>query len=65
MNRKAVLAPFIIYNQFMKSLSTWRSARNNHLGWFLLLTFTNTLGLLDLIYLAREKQRGPVRKLYP
>jgi hypothetical protein len=66
---KRALVPFIIMNQFVKSLSLWRAARNNDRGWYLLLNFTNTMGILDIFYMTRRKKRqekkGVLEKLYP
>lgn len=35
-----------------KGISLWKSARNNQRYWYVALLLLNTLGVLDLIYLA-------------
>jgi hypothetical protein len=39
-------------------VALWKSARNGHKGWFIVLLLVNGLGVLELIYLiwfAKEK----------
>lgn len=60
----------LIFNQFIKSLSLWRAARNRNRGWFLALAFINTLGILDFIYIKRfpikrSRRSGIFDKMYP
>lgn len=64
---KSVLIPLVAWNQVAKSLSLWKAAKNNERGWFLLLAFTNTLGILDMIYLHKDKnqRKSFLDKLYP
>lgn len=35
----------------IKGFALWNSARSTQKGWFWVLVFVNTLGILDLIYL--------------
>jgi|GEM_PF-976820 len=35
----------------IKAAALWRSARRNHLGWFLTFVILNTLGILELLYI--------------
>jgi uncharacterized membrane protein len=41
----------------VKGFALWYSARNSQKGWFWILVFVNTLGVLDLIYLIFFSKR--------
>lgn len=41
---------FIIWSIFWKGLALWKSARNKHLSWFILIFIINTLGLFEIAY---------------
>jgi len=34
-----------------KGVALWKSARNKHLGWFIVLLIFNTLAILEIIYI--------------
>jgi methionyl-tRNA synthetase len=34
-----------------KGVALWKSARNRHLVWFIVLLIVNTLGILEIIYI--------------
>lgn len=42
----------VLFDSVMKLLALWRSARNNHLVWFIFLALFNTIGILPIIYLV-------------
>lgn len=46
-----------VWDIFMKLFGLWRSARNNHLAWFICIAVFNTVGILPLIYILTHKQR--------
>ncbi|MDB5189140.1 MAG: hypothetical protein JWL82_97 [Parcubacteria group bacterium] len=46
-----ILAVVLIWVIFIKGFALWKSARNGHKVWFIVLLIANTLGLLELIYL--------------
>ena len=46
-----VLALIIVWTLFWKGYAVWTAAKNNHKGWFIVLLFINTLGILEIIYL--------------
>jgi hypothetical protein len=48
---KALLGAAIAWNLAWKGASLWRAARNESRPWFVTLLVTNTLGLLDAVYL--------------
>ena len=39
-----------------KLIAFWKSARNNHLGWFICIALINTAGILPIIYLLLQKK---------
>ncbi|HBU07107.1 MAG TPA: hypothetical protein DEB09_03400 [Candidatus Magasanikbacteria bacterium] len=41
----------IIWSGIWKGVALWKSARNNHLGWFITFMFINTLGILEILYI--------------
>ncbi len=42
----------LIWSAIWKAIALWKSARNNHLIIFVLLTILNTMGIAEIIYLA-------------
>ena len=42
----------IIWSFFWKGLSLWRAAKLNQKYWFVIILIINTLGILEIIYLA-------------
>ena len=41
----------IIWSVIWKGLALWKSARNNHLSWFIVMLIVNTVGILEIIYI--------------
>lgn len=64
-----IFIPILVINQAAKSMSLWRAARNNDRQWYLLLAFSNTLGILDLIYMFisrnKTKKTKMMDQMYP
>jgi len=42
----------VLWSLFWKGMALWRSARQNQRNWFVALLVINTLGILEIIYLA-------------
>lgn len=58
--RRALVVAAIAWNLGWKGVSTWRAARDGSKPWFITLLLTNTLGVLDAVYLfvvARRRGR--------
>jgi hypothetical protein len=55
-----LLALIVVWSLIWKGLALWHSARGNQKGWFIAILVINTVGLLEIIYLAffRPKQRN-------
>ncbi|MDR5698951.1 DUF5652 family protein [Agromyces aerolatus] len=49
--RRALIVAAIAWNVAWKGASLWRAARNDSKPWFVTLLVTNTLGVLDAVYL--------------
>ncbi|MDD4600821.1 hypothetical protein SDC9_11410 [bioreactor metagenome] len=47
-----LLGLIVVWSITWKAIATWHAARNSHLGWFIALFIINTLGVLEIIYLA-------------
>lgn len=41
----------ILWTLPWKGFALWRSARNNHLGWFVVLLVVNSLAVLEIFYI--------------
>ena len=39
-----------------KFIALWKSARNNHLGWFICFALISTAGILPIIYLLTHRK---------
>ena len=42
----------VVWCILWKGIALWRAAKNNQLGWYVVLLFVNTLGILEIIYLT-------------
>ena len=47
-----LLTLIVVWSLAWKALALWFSARSNQKAWFIALIVINTLGLLEIIYLA-------------
>jgi len=45
-----------IWDTVWKLVGLWKSARNNHLGWFICIAIFNTVGILPIIYILTHKK---------
>lgn len=48
----AVLIIIMVWSAVWKAIALWKSARNKQLAWFVVLCIFNTMGLLEILYLA-------------
>jgi len=42
---------FLLWTVIWKGLALWKSARNKHLIWFILLLIINTAGIFEILYI--------------
>nr|MCK4929524.1 hypothetical protein [Nanoarchaeota archaeon] len=47
-----VLIIAMVWTMIWTGIALWRSAKNNQIAWFIVLFLINTLGILEIIYLA-------------
>lgn len=45
------LTLLIIWSAIWKLIALWKSARNNHIVWFIVLAIFNTAGILPILYI--------------
>jgi hypothetical protein len=46
-----LLVVILIWSVVWKLLALWKSARKNHLAWFIVLAIVNTVGILEILYI--------------
>lgn len=52
----------IIWSLIWKGIALWKSARNSHKIWFIVILIVNTVGILEIIYLLccnKKKNEAP------
>lgn len=49
------IAILVVVDTILKVIAMWKSARNNHLAWFIILAILNTAGILPLIYIFMHR----------
>jgi len=45
-----ILIVILIWSIIWKLLALWKSAKKNHVVWFILLAVINTIGILEILY---------------
>ncbi|MDD5345948.1 MAG: DUF5652 family protein [Proteiniphilum sp.] len=53
-----VIAILALFDSVLKLIALWKSARNNHLVWFICLAIFNTMGILPIVYLILNKNKA-------
>ena len=56
----ALFVLLIVWSAVWKGIALWRSARNGHMAWFVVMFIINTAGILEIIYIfafSRKKQQ--------
>lgn len=56
------LLPFMLiltWCMIWKGIALWKAAHNNHQKWFIALFITNTLGLLEIVYIYVFSKKKP------
>ncbi len=46
-----LFAIILVWIVVWKLLALWKSARNNHITWFIVLAVVNTVGILEILYI--------------
>ena len=52
-----VITILALFDSVMKLIALWKSARNNHLAWFICLAIFNTVGILPIVYLVLKRKK--------
>ena len=61
-----IIAVVLIWSLVIKGIALWRSARNGHRYWFIVLFVVNGLGILELVYLIWfSKKKGDLLSVTP
>jgi len=55
----------IVWSGIWKGVGLWRSGRNNHLVWFVLMFVLNTAGVLPIVYLVFFSKKCEEKKGLP
>jgi hypothetical protein len=53
----AILFVIIVWDVVWKGFALWKSARNNHLVWFICIIFFNTVGILPIVYILLNRSK--------
>jgi len=56
------LITIIIWSAIWKLTALWKSARRNHLVWFIVLAIINTVGILEILYIYVFSKMGKQNK---
>jgi len=48
----------VIWEGVWKLIALWKSARNDHLAWFICIAIFNTIGILPIIYLLIYRKKA-------
>ncbi len=55
----------MLWSLVWKLLALWKSARNNHLVWFIVMAVVNTVGILPILYIfvfSKSKSKKTAKK---
>jgi len=55
-----LLWPVLLLTLPLKGIAMWKAAKNGHKKWFIALFLSNTLGILDIVYIfyfSKPKQK--------
>jgi hypothetical protein len=51
-----IIIVLAVWEAVWKLIALWKSARNNHLAWFICIAVINTIGILPIIYILMHKK---------
>ena len=58
-----VIIILAVWDSVWKLIAMWKSARNDHLAWYICIAIFNTIGILPIIYLLIQKKKVNVREI--
>ena len=50
--------PLALWDAMWKIIALWKSAKNKHWRWFVVILILNTVGILPIIYLIKYRKKG-------
>jgi len=50
--KSSLMLLLLLWSIVWKGFALWKSARNNHSIWFIVMLVVNTFGIVEIIYLA-------------
>jgi hypothetical protein len=53
-----ILVLVVLWSIPWKGVALWKSAKRDHLGWFIVLLIINTLAILDILYIFIFSKMG-------
>ena len=52
-----IISFLVLWEMVWKIIAMWKSARNNHLAWFICIVIFNTAGILPIVYILMHKNK--------
>lgn len=52
-----VIAILALWDGIWKLIGLWKSARNDHMVWFIIIALINSIGIIPIIYILKNKNR--------
>jgi Family of unknown function (DUF5652) len=53
-----VIIILTIWEVIWKIVGMWKSARNNHVAWFICIAVINTIGILPIVYILINRKKS-------
>ena len=53
-----LLVILIIWSSVWKIIAMWKSARNNHIVWFIAIAIVNSVGVLPIVYILLNRKNN-------
>ena len=47
----------VIWELLWEIIAMWKAARNNEMAWFICIALINTLGILPIIYIIKDRKK--------
>ena len=47
----------VIWEVLWKIIAMWKAARNNEMAWFICIALINTLGILPIVYIIKDRKK--------
>ena len=57
-----VIILIVIWEAVWTAIAMWKSAKKNHLWWFIIFFLVNLLAIPEIIYLIVTRKKSPKRK---